>query len=244
MPEGNDWEAIADHIEEINAIASLGPGIELEAVLSPTVDPENAAITIGAYGAAMGMWTFFGVTEVPIVWSLMSEVDYEWWYQRVSDIEKPRPALDVWNPETNLLGHCYPDANSYCGYGNPTESGFMYQYLVIGSKYAGAPNRNTVAHEAAHYYQAAIPGHLEADRILPCWFIEGQASFIGNSISQAYDPGNPLSRFNRTLPGDASWSVVQWETLLTDLAYDDTAKAECRQTEINYTLGAAIFEYL
>lgn len=244
VPDGDDWEAIAAHIIEINEMASLGPGIQLEAELSPTVDPDKAAETIDAYSKAMGMWTFFGVSEVPIVWSIMSEVDYEWWYQRVKDIETPRPALDVWNPETNLLGHCYPDAYSYCGYGNPTESGFMFQYLLIGTKYEGAPNRNTVHHEAAHYYQAAIPGHLEVDRILPCWFIEGQASFIGNSIAATYNAADPMSRFQRTLPGDVTWTLEQWEALLDDLAYDDNAKSECRKTEINYNLGAAIFEYL
>ena len=244
VPPAEDWESIANHIVDINAMASMGPGIPLEAELSPTVDPENAAITIDAYSKAMGMWSFFDVVEVPIVWSIMSEGDYDWWYQRVSDIETPRPALDVWNPETNLMGHCYPDAYSYCGYGNPTESGVMFQYLIIGSKYEGAPNRNTVHHEAAHYYQSAIPGHLDAERILPCWFIEGQASFIGNSIAATYNPGAPLSRFQRSLPGDASWSIEEWESLLADLTYDETAKSECRQTEINYTLGAAIFEYL
>jgi hypothetical protein len=31
------------------------------------------------------------------------------------------------------------------------------------------------------------------------------------------------------------------ETIIT---YDDEAKSECRKTEINYTLGAAVFEYL
>lgn len=244
VPEGDDWEAIAAHIIEINEMASLGPGIQLDAELSPTVDQAKATETIDAYSKAMGMWTFFDVSEVPIVWSIMSEVDYDWWYQRVQDIETPRPALDVWNPETNLLGHCYPDAYSYCGYGNPTESGFMFQYLLIGSKYEGAPNRNTVHHEAAHYYQVAFPGHLEADRILPCWFIEGQASFIGNSIAATYNAADPMSRFQRTLPGDATWTLEQWEVLLDDLTYNDNAKSECRKTEINYTLGAAIFEYL
>lgn len=244
VPEGGDWESIAQHVRDINEIASLGPGIPLEAALSPTVDPEKAAITIDAYSKAMGMWSFLDVVEVPIVWSIMSESDYDWWYQRVLDIETPRPSLDVWNPENNLMGHCYLDAYSYCGYGNPTESGFMFQYLVIGSSYEGAPNRNTVHHEAAHYYQAAIPGHLEADRILPCWFIEGQASFIGNSIAATYNPADPLSRFNEALPGNATWSVDDWGALMTDLTNDDAAKDECRQTGINYTLGAAVFEYL
>lgn len=244
VPAGRDWQSIARHIREINELASLGPGIPLEAALSPTVDPEKATATIDAYSKAMGLWSFFEVNEVPIVWSIMSEVDYEWWYQRVSEIETPRPALDVWNPETNLMGHCYPDAFSYCGYGNPTESGFMFQYLIIGSKYDGDPNRNTVHHEAVHLYQGAMPGHLDADPILPCWFIEGQASFIGNSIAATYNPGDPLSRFQRPLPGDATWTVDDWEAFLGDLAYSESAQQECRHTEINYTLGAAIFEYL
>jgi hypothetical protein len=53
-----------------------------------------------------------------------------------------------------------------------------------------------------------------------------------------------MSRFQRTLPGDVTWTLEQWEALLDDLAYDDNAKSECRKTEINYNLGAAIFEYL
>jgi len=245
-PEFADWSDLYGNIRLINDMASLGPGIPLEAELSPTVNPEKAEETIEAYSGAMGLWSFFGVESVPAVWSLMSEDDYDWWYQRVQDIEGENPALDVWDPVTNKLGHCYPDSTSFCGYGNPqASSGITFQYNVIGSNYQGEPNPNTVAHEAVHFYQDYYSKEYYA--FTPCWFVEGHATLIGNAISGTSSSGtvgDGLSRFGNPFPGDSSWGEEQWLELLDNYTTDDEAKRDCMEREYNYTLGAAVFEYL
>lgn len=243
LPESTEWEAVYAHIAMISDMAALGPGLPLEAELSPTVNRDKAEETIEAYEKAMGIWSFFGIESVPAVWSLMSEDDFDWWYQRVQDIEGDNPALDVWDPVANRMGHCYPDAYSFCGYGNPqASSGITFQYNIIGSKYEGEPNSNTVAHEAVHFYQDALSPRLMS--FTPCWYVEGQATLIGNAVSGSFDRSG-VSRFGYPgLPGDASWSAAQWIELLDDYTYDDQVKSECVQSESNYSVGAAIFEYL
>ena len=249
VPESPEWDYVWAHLQAINDQAELGPGVPLEAELSPTVNPEMAQVTIDAYSTAMGIWSFFGVDEVPAVWSLMSEQDYDWWYQRVIAIEGDNPALDVWDDETNRMGHCSLNEYSFCGYGNPDRvSGMTFQYNIIGSKYQGAPNRNTVAHEAVHFYQDYYSQSYY--EFMPCWFVEGQASLLGNVISGSGQQGpapygsSDLSRTGRALPGDETWSVEQWEELLDGFMYDDEEKRRCVEQEINYTLGAVLFEYL
>ena len=249
LPASVAWDDVYAHINTIDTLARLGPGIALEAELSPTVNEEMAQITIDAYTQAMGIWTFFGMEDVRAVWSLMSEDDYDWWYQRVIDIEGDNPALDVWNKEANRMGHCYPDAWSFCGYGNPQQSsGITFQYNIIGSSYQGEPNANTVAHEAVHFYHDSLSQNYDA--FMPCWFVEGQATLLGNAISGQGEQGmlpydtDSLNRFGRPLPGDASWSIAQWEQLLDGFLYDDSEKQRCKDEEINYTFGAVVFEYL
>lgn len=249
LPASVAWEDVYAHITTIDKLARLGPGIALEAELSPTVNEEMARVTIEAYTQAMGIWTFFGVEEVRAVWSLMSEDDYDWWYQRVIDIEGDNPALDVWDKEDNRMGHCYPNASSFCGYGNAQKStGITFQYNIIGSAYRGEPNSNTVAHEAVHFYHDSLSQNYDA--FMPCWFVEGQATLIGNAISgfnewNALPYGNDsVGRFGRPLPGDATWSIAQWEELLDGFLYDESEKQRCRDQEINYTFGAVVFEYL
>lgn len=249
VPEAPEWDYVWAHLQAINDQAELGPGIPLEAELSPTVNPEMAQVTIDAYSKAMGMWSFFGVDEVPAVWSLMSEQDYEWWYERVIAIEGDNPALDVWDNETNRMGHCSLNAYSFCGYGNPDRvSGVTFQYNIIGSKYQGVPNRNTVAHEAVHFYQDYYSQTYY--EFMPCWFVEGQATLLGNAISGSGEQGpapygsSDLSRTGRALPGDETWSVDQWVELLDGFMSDQEEIQRCINQEINYTLGAVLFEYL
>ncbi len=245
-PKFDDWRDLWAWLELVNDMASLGPGIPLEAEFSPTVQPAAAQEVVDAYSQAMGLWTFFGVEDVNVVWTLMSENDYEWWRERVLSIEGDKPALDVWNPESNLLGHCYLRASSFCGYGNAgSVPGTMFQYNVIGSKYSGGTGVQTVIHEAVHFYQTAVVDSLR--EVTPCWFEEGQASLIGLSAAGypgglSYGAKHELNRFGQRLPGDSSWSADRWKDLFDRYVADRQTRNEC--SGAGYTTGAAAFEYL
>ena len=247
-PESDDWRELWARLELVNGMTSLGPGIPLEAEFSPTVQPAVAKEVVDAYRQAMGLWTFFGVEDINVVWTLMSENDYEWWRERVLSIEGDKPALDVWDPEPNLLGHCYLRPSSFCGYGNAQSvPGTMFQYNVIGSEYRGGAGVQTVIHEAAHFYQTAVADNLR--EVTPCWFEEGQASLIGLAASgypggMSYGVKHELNRFGKRLPGDPSWSVDQWKDLFDRYVADRQKRNECMESGAGYTTGAAAFEYL
>ena len=156
--------------------------------------------------------------------------------------------MDVWVEGPNLLGHCYLNAYSFCGYGN-TQSvpGLLFQYNVIGSKARLGPmgRSNTVLHESVHYYQAALSDDLRS--VTPCWFEEGQAQLIGNAASgyqDTYGAKNELNRFGRTLPGESTWTVSEWEKLFESYVADEKVRGECVQSGVGYSTGAAAFEYL
>ena len=250
-PNLNDWTELYSRIEVINDMASLGLGLPLDAELSPTVQRDIANEAISAYSHAMGLWTFFGVDDVNVTWTLMSEDDYDWWVERVRTIEGDHPALDVWVEGPNLLGHCYLNAYSFCGYGN-TQSvlGTSFQYNVIGSKYRGSGSlgrSNTVLHESVHFYQASLSEDLRS--VTPCWFEEGQATLIGNAASGypggfSYGAKNELNRFGQKLRGDSTWTVSEWKELFDSYVADGQARDECLQSGVGYTTGAAAFEYL
>jgi len=249
VPEYPEWEYVYAHIQAINSQAELGPGVPVDATLSPTVDPEMARVTLDAYSKAMGIWSFFGVEEVPAVWTLMSELDYDWWRARVVEVEGEQGDLAVWDAETSTMGHCSLSSQSFCGYGNPNaETGITAQYNVIGSDYRGVPNADTVAHEGVHFYQDVYSQDYYS--FMPCWFVEGQANLLGKVISGSVELGaepygsSDLSRTGRELPGDESWSVEQWEELLDGYTYDQEEMQHCTEESWNYILGAVLFEYL
>ena len=250
VPAEKDWKSVHAHIHRINKLASLGPGVSLDATLSPTVNQEMAEVTLAAYEQALGLWGFLGATDPPVVWNLMSEQDWEWWATRVKELEGPDADLSVWNPQTNLFGHCLLTPSAFCGYGSTSRGGDMgFQYNVIGSQYSGVPNRNTVHHEAAHLYHFSYPSSDNA--ALPCWFIEGQATIFGNAVSPVPNSGyygtdeKSFDRFGyKTFPGDSTWDVDRWVSELDNYAYSAPDMSRCHEQEINYSLGAAIFEHL
>lgn len=189
VPE--DWEILYAQIHDRYVAAQNGDALPVDHQFGPTVDRAKAAESIVAYENATKPWVvLLGDRPVtPIAWAIMSENDYDWWRELVAEQEGPDVALN-WDPDTNMFGHCRLNSIAFCGYTNQyrpeTPEHRILQYSVIGSRYTGEPNANTVNHEATHWYQFSVIGRFPDDT--PCWYVEGQATLYGGALQ--YDVVN------------------------------------------------------
>ena len=218
--------------------------IDIEFVMSPTVNREKAEETAKAYREAGRYWTKFYGTKGPysIVWVLLSENDYDWWKAKVSELEGGRASYP-WDPETNLFGHCQLSARAFCGYGN-TQVGAngkqtLFQYNVIGSRFTDKPVSNVVHHESVHFYQLSNNQTFPND--LPCWYVEGQATYYGNSLSMSNDRDWEYQWVVNTVPDARKKSAAEWHQYLEQLQRNPE---ECRKDRKNYSIGSILWEYL
>jgi len=185
VPIPDDWEVLYAQLRDEYTASQDGKSLPMEYQFGPTVNRDEAEEAIAAYERATKPWrAIIGDQPVaPIVWAIMSEQDYAWWRELAERQEGPGFG-DNWDPETDRLGHCSLTDVSFCGYTNQfrreTPEYRILQYSVIGSRYSGEPNANTVNHEATHWYQLSVTERFPED--LPCWYVEGQASLHGNAL--------------------------------------------------------------
>ena len=221
-----------------------GRYFEFEFILSPTVNIDKAKETMDAYKQASRNWTwlFDSAGTYSIIWVLLTEKDYDWWYAKVTELQG-KNSIYPWDKSTNMFGHCELSPAAFCGYGNTQEApdGKMklFQYNVIGSGFQGKPVANTVHHESVHFYQLA--NNMTYPRDLPCWYIEGQATFYGNVISGTNDSSYERSRIISSLPNSPSWNESQWLETLNSFQSNGE---ECRKDSRNYSIGSFLWEYL
>ena len=238
------WQRLrAKLLEQVESRTSSGRELDFQFHLSPTLSASKATETMNAYRRASRYWTtHFSTRDTnPIVWTLLTEKDYDWWYTKVKELHGPS-ADHPWNPTTNIFGHCGLNTQAYCGYGNFENalSGqkTFFQYNVIGSNYSRTPEPNVVAHESVHFYQFSITKGLPSD--LPCWFIEGQATLYGNVFSSV--PRESDLRRVRTSIGDSGTrTATDWSRLLEQFR---SQPSECYREDRHYFLGSLIWEFL
>lgn len=211
--------------------------------LSPSLVASKAAETMDTYRRASRYWTvYFPESDAnPIVWTLLTEKDYDWWYSKVGDLQGAS-ADRPWNQTTNMFGHCGLHSQAYCGYGNfetaPTGQKTLFQYNVIGSRYSRTPDPNVVAHESVHFYQFSITDGLPSD--LPCWFMEGQATLYGNVLSSVPRESD-LRRVRSSLSYSGTRTTNDWSRLLEQFRSEPS---ECYLDDRHYFLGSLIWEFL
>lgn len=244
VPVKKDGQAIANHLRQIQLAARGQKAPKFEVVMSPTVNQTQVKNSVRAYEQAMTIWQPLGLKKLDLVWVFMSEKDYKWWKARVTKFETENPDTKVWNPETGIIGHCKLSPTSYCGYGNPKPSGKTFQYNVIGSRYTSSPNKNTVNHEAVHFYQDSVDTQLMQKT--PCWFVEGQANLIGNVLDDASslvrNRMNQLNHVTSNIPKSKNFSAKRWLKELK--AFDGPKRDLCMQKELSYSVGMFVFESL
>lgn len=249
------WELTYLRIWDEYKAAQNQPAYPFVYKLSPNVNKAKAQESIDAYDKAMKLWqVYIADTKInPMFWTILSESEYDWWKKTVAE-QEGNAAGYPWDPVTNLFGHCRLSPQAFCGYGaakgSDTYQFRFFQYNVIGSQYSGAPNANTVNHEATHYYQFAMVQGFPNDT--PCWYVEGQASLYGNSLefnldnqrSRAIERRNDFKNTVRQYqPGANSYKESDWITVLKNMYYPHVS-CTGEQDYFKYSIGMFAWEYL
>jgi hypothetical protein len=249
-----DWELIYLKIWDELDKAQTQASFPFEYKLSPTVNQDKARESIAAYDKAMKLWmaVLKGAKVSPVVWTIMSEKDYAWWKQ-VSE-QQEGYSSSVWDPATNMLGHCQLRPDIFCGYGTTYKSNTpdykFLQYNVIGSQYTQSPNANTVNHESVHFYQLSVVQGFPQD--VPCWYVEGQASLYGGALEYNLTDQRSSSIRQRDnfkgivlqyQPNAKSYTSKEWVEVLKNMYYPHVS-CSGQQDYFKYALGMFVWEHL
>ena len=208
----------------------------------PNLNMKKSDEALAAYERALKFWATFYTPTQPVKWVMFSQLDYECWLSHVKNLEGETGDTKVWNPVTNVMGHCQLSPGAFCGYGTGVKSnGTFIQYNAIGTFNTRLPEVTVVHHEAVHFYQMALQSeHIKTSKIgtLPPWFIEGQANLVGMTIANngiaSSHRSFEISRLKKSLPEAATYSAQDWAKELKNL---DSKHAFVFQNELGYSLG-------
>jgi hypothetical protein len=210
-----------------------------------------AEITEKAYIDAYSFWVPIYKATAKVNWLLMSEKDWDCWYETTATFEGPNPisrSWNVWNRNTGILGHCNVNSLAFCGYGTGVREGGMFaQYNLFGSDYKVAPTPLTVHHETVHIYQSQLmsDNHLTSKtNSAACWFIEGQANLFGAPIATKGDPTTyrnfEINRLLKVYPRGSSYTKEEWVDVFNTLKKPGDF---CFKNELGYSLGWFALEW-
>jgi hypothetical protein len=211
-----------------------------------------AEITEKAYIDAYSFYVPIYKATAKVNWLLMSEKDWDCWYDTTAIFEGPNPisrSWNVWNKSTGILGHCNVNTTAFCGYGTGVREGGMFaQYNLFGTNYKIAPTPLTVHHETVHIYQSQLMSdnyQTSKTNTAACWFMEGQANLFGAPIALKGDPSSyrntEIRRLLNVYPQGRSYSKEQWLAVLSDLRNNRTSF--CFDKELGYSLGWFALEW-
>lgn len=218
----------------------------------PNANTEMAEITEKAFIDAYSFWVPVYTAAAKVNWLLMSEKDWNCWYETTVKFEGPNSvsrSWNVWNKDTGILGHCTVSSTAFCGYGTGVrEDGLFAQYNLLGTNYTVAPTPLTVHHETVHIYQSQLIADnykTSKTNTAACWFIEGQANLFGVPIAFKGDStAHRTFEKNRLLnvyPQGGSYTKDQWLGVLNDLQNNKTSF--CFDNELGYSLGWFALEW-
>ena len=220
-------------------------------VRCPNVNNGMAKMTEDAYVDAYSFWAPIYNSNSKVNWLLMSEKDWDCWYETAGIFEGPNSGSRMgktWNKDTGVMGHCNVSSRVFCGYGTGVQgTGVFAQYNLIGSSYKIAPTPLTVHHETVHIYQM----QLQADNFstskkntMACWFDEGQANLFGVPIALKGDPTDhrnmEIRRLLQVYPKGSTYTKDEWLKVLNDLKNE---RDFCFKNELGYSLGWFALEW-
>ena len=210
-----------------------------------------ASITENAYIDAYSFWAPIYKATAKVNWLLMSEKDWNCWYDTTAKFEGPNSvsrSWKVWDKDTGVMGHCTITAESFCGYGTGVrEGGIFAQYNLIGSNYKIPPTPLTVHHETVHNYQAQlVADNYQTSKLntVACWFMEGQANLFGVPIATQGDTtgqrNSEIQRLKNVYSKSNTYTKDDWVNVLNVLKTDSEF---CFKNELGYSLGWFALEW-
>jgi hypothetical protein len=210
-----------------------------------------ADVTEKSYIDAYSFWTTVYTANTKVNWLLMSEKDWDCWYETTGKFEGANSvsrSWNVWNKETGIMGHCPVGPTAFCGYGTGVQPGGIFaQYNILGSRFSTEPTPLTVHHETVHNYQAQIiADNFQTNRTgtAACWFMEGQANLFGTAIAFKGDTkahrNMEIGRLLRVYPGGSSFTQAEWLAVLNKLKSEGDF---CFKNELGYSLGWFALEW-
>jgi hypothetical protein len=235
-------EKLASEIYAAYQASSKNATYRFEVLTCPNLNKLKSEETIDAYEDALKFWSPYFIPQKPMKWVMFSQLDYDCWLGKVNELEGSAGDTKVWDPKTNILGHCQLSPGAFCGYGTGVKrDGTFIQYNAIGSFYSRAPEPTVVHHESVHFYQMSLQGeNITSSKVgsLPPWFIEGQANLIGMSVAYkglAVSHRNyEIDRLKKKIINAAKMTSEEWVAELKSL---DTQHSFVFQNELGYSLG-------
>lgn len=227
-------------------------GSQFNFVSCPNINQSMAKLVESTYIDAYSFWEPIYKAQAKVNWLLMSEKDWDCWYEYTAKFEGPNSASrgwNSWNKDTGLFSNRYPVTDKiFTGYGTGVrEGGVFAQYNIIGSNYTNAPIPLVVHHEAVHIYQMQLmsDNYLTSKaNTMACWFIEGQATLFGSPIALKGDPTSYRETEKRLLlgvyPNAATYKKDEWIAVLEDLKRD---RNFCFEKRLGYSLGWFALEW-
>lgn len=246
-PNSDFTESVSARILKSYAASQQKPDYKIEFISCAGISQQRIADIADSYKVAMRFWSQFYVPTKSIKWVLMGETDRKCWLEKVQQLEGSSGDFNVWNETTGILGHCYINANAFCGYGTGVRpNGIFVQYNLVGSKYQGQLSPGVVHHESVHLYQMSLQSEnvsTSAVGTLPPWFVEGQATLFGSNISSNGAPKSyrdiEMSRLKAVIPRAGAMTSAEWTQELNSL---ETKHDFVFKNELGYSLGWFVLE--
>ena len=220
-------------------------------VRCPNANKEMAEITEKAYIDAYSFWVPIYKATAKVNWLLMSEKDWDCWYETTAKFEGSNSvsrSWNVWNKDTGVMGHCNVNSTAFCGYGTGVREGGMFaQYNLFGTNYKIAPTPLTVHHETVHIYQSQLMSdnyQTSKTNTAACWFMEGQANLFGAPLATKGSPTTyrsfEVGRLLKVYPKGSSYTKDEWISVFNTLKKDGDF---CFKNELGYSLGWFALEW-
>jgi hypothetical protein len=235
-----NWQAL--YRKTLNNLkAKSTENLQIEAIYSPTVNVAKANALLDSFKDVLALYVSRFGSNKKVIFLFMSENDKGWYDQKVTFYEGANSGDNWWGSY-----HCEFAARSQCGRGtNATSTNLLYE--VVGSSWDSTWVYGKVSpnHEAVHVYQKSIIGD-GMYRILPPWFGEGQANFLGFVTSSRFLNVSELrlgtiKDLSRPFPNYLQFNSTQWLDAINRTEIDLNF---CVSNGLGYSLGMLISEYL
>ena len=213
--------------------------LQLDAIYSPTVNVSKANVVLDSFKDALAHYVNRFGDNKKIIFLFMTENDKSWYDEKVRIYEGANSGDNWWGSS-----HCDFSSRSQCGRGTNTPTNIFYE--VIGSEWlANSSSIFSPHHEAVHAYQKSIIGD-GMYRILPPWFGEGQANFLGIVTASRFMNvsdwrSGQIKILDRAFPNYLQFKSNDW---LDAINKTDGSIDFCFSNGLGYSLGMLISEYL